>query len=108
MHKVPGDVEVTFSLSDDTYQPGPTALTVAGYDATYQELPYSGEGAPTHVWIVDIDGTSVTVTVASQPSTSAAVLAEAKAIVESIRLEPTTTSTGFRLTFALQAGWDSG
>jgi hypothetical protein len=118
MHRVPDDIAFTVSLTDKDYGPGPASVKVAGYDATYQELPrsktaseqlqYWAEGVLLYVWIVDIDGTKVTITVQSAPSTSAAVLDEAKAIVDSIRVERTTATTGFRLTFDLQAGWDSG
>jgi hypothetical protein len=115
MHRVPDAIAVTFSKSDNAYGPGPESVKVAGYDATYQELPLNKtdpdswpEGFLLHVWIVDIDDTKITITVQSAPSTSAEVLAEAKAIVDSIILERTTKATGFKLTFDLQAGWDSG
>jgi hypothetical protein len=109
MHNLSSHLEVTFGMSDDTYGPGPIAVTVSGYDATYQEVPVNSEGVlKHHVWIVDIDGTPVTITVTSISGASVADLAEGNAIVDSIRVERTTTSTGFRLTFALQTGWDSG
>ena len=109
MHNISSHLEVTFGMSDDTYGPGPIAVTVGGYDATYQEVPVNSEGVlKHHVWIVDIDGTPVTITVTSISGASVADLAEGNAIVDSIRVERTSTRSGFRLTFALQTGWDSG
>ena len=78
-------------------------------DATYQELLVNTQDVlKQHVWIVDIDGTPVTITVTSKTGASVADLAEGNAIVDSIRVERTATRSGFRLTFALQTGWDSG
>jgi hypothetical protein len=111
MHKIAGNsvgVIITFSPSANAYESGPTAVTVAGYDATYQELPVGADGVRKQVWIVDIDETRFTITIESPPSTSAANLAEAEAIVDSIRHEPTETGARFMLTFTLPAGWDSG
>ena len=54
-----------------------------------QELPKGTDGVRTEIWLVDIDSTRVTFTVEAQPGTTAAELAEAHAILESIRSEPT-------------------
>ena len=111
MHK-PNDVgvgvSITFSKSATAYQNGPSAVNIAGYDGTYQELPIGPDGIRTQVWIVDMGGTRVTITLEAQPSTTAAELAEAQAIIESIHREPAPTGGSWRLTFALPAGWDSG
>lgn len=85
MHN-PGAVEITFSTVDGE---GPRA------------------GALQQVWVMDIGDTRVAVVVKSFPTTTAADLAEAEAIVDSIRGQPT-ESGGVVLTFSLPAGWDSG
>ncbi len=101
-------VSVTFSALASAYESGPTAVTVAGYDGTYQELPTSTDGIRTELWIVHIEEVRVTFTVEAQPGTTEAELAEARAIIGSIRSEPTENGAGFRLTFTLPKGWDSG
>jgi len=111
MHNPHGEsvgVSIAFSASANAYESGPTAVTVAGYGGTYQELPISADGIRTQLWIVDIEDTRVTITVEAQPSTTAAQLAEAHAIIESIRNEPREIGARFRLTFTLPDGWDSG
>ena len=85
----------------------PTAVTVAGYDGTYHELPVSADGLRTELWVVDIGDTTVTITVEAQPSTTEAELAEAHAIIGSISSEPRKNGAA-RLTFTLPDGWDSG
>ena len=101
-------VSITFSPFAKAQESEPTAVTVAGYDGTYHELPASADGIRTELWIVDIEDTSVTLTVEAQPSTTEAELAEAHAIIGSIRSESKQNRAGFRLTFTLPAGWDSG
>jgi len=111
MHKVHSDsigVSIEFSASANAYESGPTAVTVAGYEGTYQELPISADGIRTQRWIVDIEDRRVTITVMAYPGTTAAQLAEAHAIIESIRIGPQETGAGMRLIFTLPAGWDSG
>jgi hypothetical protein len=99
-------VTVTFAYSGDADEDGPTAVTIAGYAGTYQEL-ISEDGARTRRWILEIEGTRVTITMTAEPNTTAAQLAEVDAIIESIRYDPTETG-GFRLIFTLPAHWDSG
>jgi len=102
-----GSVIIVFSASANAYESGPTAVTVAGYNGTYQELPISADGVRTQLWIVDIEDTRVTITVEAQPDATAAQLAEAHAIIESIRREP--MGAGFGLSFTLSSDdWDSG
>lgn len=101
-------VSITFSASSNAYESGPTTVTVAGYNGTYQELPTGADGPRKELWIVDIGTTRVAITVAAEPSTTEADLAEAYAIIESIRNEPKTHGAGVRLTFTLPNGWDSG
>ncbi len=99
-------IKITFAYSGDADEDGPTAVTIGGYPGTYQEL-IGPDGARTRRWIVEIEGTRVTITMTAEPNATAAQLAEVDAIIESIRYEPTETD-GFRLTFTLPAHWDSG
>ena len=101
-------VSITFAASTHAYESSPTAATVAGHDAIYQELPVSANGTRTELWIVDIKDTRVTITLEARPGTTAAELAEAHAIIDSIHSERRKTRAGFRLTFTLPDGWDSG
>ena len=102
-------VSITFSASANAYESGPTTVTIAGRAGTYQELPVGANGKRTELWIVDIKDTKVTITVEARPGTTAAELAEANAIIESIHSEATgDRRRPFRLTFTLPNGWDSG
>lgn len=94
---------------------GRTAVTVAGYEGTYRQ--FIGEnnpagwmdGFPTEEWMVDIQGTTVTILVIEEPRARNAELADAHRIIESIRMEPQDNELGFRLDFTLtRNGWDSG
>ena len=60
----------------------------------------------TEVWLLDVNGTRVTILLDSFPDTDPALLAEAQAVIESIVVEP--TESGYRLVFRLLRGWDSG
>ena len=101
-------VEIAFSASANPYGDGPTPITVAGYHGTHQERPVGVDGATAQIWIVDMEGTQVTITAEVPLGTTAAELAEAQAIIESIRREAVNTASGFRLVFTLPDGWDSG
>ena len=66
-------------------------------------------GLPTEEWMVDIQGTTVTITIVAEPEAPAAELAEAHEIVDSIRMQPQDNDLGFRLDFTLTTNtWDSG
>ena len=81
-----------------------TAATVAGHDALYRRI-----GARTEEWIVGIQETTLAIRLESEPGASDAHLAEAYAIIESMRTEPRDTKLGFRLVFTLMTDdWDSG
>ena len=84
---------------------GPTVASVAGYAGTYQE--YVVAGRITHLWIVEIDGLQRTFAIEAESRATPAQLAEAHAIIDSIRYEKQ-SSTSFRFIFWLPAGWDSG
>lgn len=110
MHNPDGEsigVSITFQ-SSGARESGPTPVTVARYEGTYEQRPLRGDGIRTELWRVDFEDTTVVITVEAQPSTTASELAEAHAIIESIRSEPTETPAGFRLIFTLPDGWDSG
>jgi hypothetical protein len=100
-----GDVDITFSrgasgLNGD----GATAVTVGGYEGIHQQI-----SALREKWYVDIDGTSILILLSAEPGTSHADLAEARAIIDSIRTEPMDNRLGFRLVFTLSTNdWDSG
>jgi hypothetical protein len=103
MHKVPAtwtdtapnSVELTF------YAAEPLApLPVMGHAARYSPDVH------TEMWLFDVDGTMVAILMDSFPDTDPALVAEARAVVESIVVEP--PDPGHRLVFRLLEGWDSG
>ena len=83
---------------------GATAVTVAGHDGIHRRVDASREE-----WIVDIEGTTIVIRLKAEPGTSQADLAEAHAIIDSMRTEPVDNRFGFRLVFTLSTDdWDSG
>ena len=101
-----GDVEISIerlpegSSSGD----GATAVTVAGHDGTYRQI---GDGR--EEWIIEIEGITVAIRLIARTGTSQADLADAHAIIESMRYELRPNAPGFRLIFTLTIGeWDSG
>ena len=101
-----GDVEIRIEvvpggpITDD----GATAVTVAGHDGIYRRID-----ARLEEWIVDIQGTTIAIRLKARPGTSPTDLAEAHAIIASIRAEPRDNVVGFRLVFTLTTNdWDSG
>ena len=83
---------------------GATAVTVAGHDALYRRID-----AERGQWIVHIEGTTISIRLEAQPGTSPSDLADAYAILGSIRTQPQDNDLGFRLVFALTTNeWDSG
>ena len=92
-------------------------MTVAGCEAIYRrfdggEDSLSGdfaEGGTVEEWMVDIQGTTVTISIAAKSGAPEAEVAEAQEIVQSIRAEPQDSVLGFRLLFTLKTNtWDSG
>ena len=88
---------------------------MAGFEGTYRQFigkdsPASWmNGLPTEEWMVDIQGTTVTILVIEESRARNGELADAHRIVESIRMEPQDNELGFRLDFTLtKNGWDSG
>jgi hypothetical protein len=101
-----GDVDITIdstpggAISDD----GWTAATVAGHDGYYRRTDALREE-----WMVEIEGTAIVITLATEPGTSQIELDEAHAIIDSMRTETRNTNLGFRLVFTLTTDdWDSG
>ena len=80
------------------------AVTVAGHDAIHRRIDDREE-----VWIVDIEGKTIAIHLTTEPETSRAELAEAYAIIDSMRTEARDSGLGFRLIFRLATDdWDSG
>lgn len=100
-------VEMTFSVGS-TAPSGSSRVVVDGYDATYESIGVDANGVSRGQWAIDVEGTTVYIVAEIPPGTSEAQLAEAHAIVESIRVEPQEDDPGFRLVFTLPDGWDSG
>ncbi len=101
-----GDVNISIRVASEASdeEEGTTAVTVAGHDALYRRI-----SAGTEEWIVDIQGTTLAIRLKAEPGASDADLAEAHAIIASMRTEPRDTKVGFRLVFTLMTSdWDSG
>ena len=83
---------------------GQTVVTVAGHDALYRRT-----GPGTEEWIVGIQRATLAISLEAEPGASDADLAEAHAIIQSMRTETRDTKLGFRLVFTLMTNdWDSG
>ena len=97
-----GNLEIRVEVVSDGDTPsGATAVTVAGHNGTYQRIDAQQEE-----WMVDIGGKTITIRFTARPGTSRAELAEAYAIIGSMRAE---VPGGFRLFFRLTTDdWDSG
>ena len=100
-----GDVEIhivivpSVPITDD----GGTATTVAGHDGIYRRIDRMEE------WFVTIEGMTIAIRLDARPGTSPTDLADAHAIIESMRTEPRDNLIGFRLVFRLTTDdWDSG
>ena len=101
-----GSVDVTIERAGEgaTADEGAEAMTVAGHDGIYQRID-----ARTEEWIVNIEGTTIAIRLKAEGSTTPTELAEAHAIIGSMRTEKRDTNLGFRLIFTLTTDdWDSG
>lgn len=97
-----GDVAITIDYRTGSPTPSGEQVTVAGYDGIYRRVD-----SLTEEWIVDIEGSTVAITLTAEAGTSQADLDEAHAIIDSMRTEP--TAAGFRILFTLATDdWDSG
>ena len=112
-----GDVNIVMRGAPGRLIPhrGQTTVTVAGLEGTYRQ--FIGEnspaswmnGLPTEEWMVDIQGTTVTILLIEEPRARETELAEAHQIIESMRVEPQDNELGFRLNFTVTTNtWDSG
>jgi hypothetical protein len=83
---------------------GATAVTVAGRRGLYRRT-----SARTEEWFVRIKGATLAIRLEARLGASKADLAEAHAIIKSMRTQPRDTKLGFRLVFTLKTDdWDSG
>lgn len=83
---------------------GRTATTVAGHDGLYARID-----ARTEEWVVRVNATTLAIRLEARPGATSADLAEAYAIISSMRSQPRHTKLGFRLVFTLTTDdWDSG
>jgi hypothetical protein len=101
-----GDVEIHVQVASDTPIPseGQSAVTIAGHEGVYRRVDAGSEE-----WVVGIQGTTLAIRLVARPDASDADLAEAHAIIDSMRTEPRDTKLGFRLVFTLTTNdWDSG
>jgi hypothetical protein len=119
MHNCYGscDAAITIEvLADKPVADGWRAVTIAGHSGWYRRLV---EPDPTvalfemqgyEEWVVDIDGVMVAISLDTKTGASDASLADAHAIIDSMRSEPSSRSPqGFRLVFRLtNYAWDSG
>jgi hypothetical protein len=107
-----GRVEITMEASPGQLTPHGegTAVTVAGCEGTYRRFTAELERRDGLLerWMVDIQGTTVTITLTA-PGAPEDEVAEAHGIIESIVAVPSDDPYGFRLLFTLTTGtWDSG
>ena len=102
--------ELTFDTLDATYGIPMPDIGLSGTDlgGPYREGPGRVADVRLQAWLMDVEGTRVLVILKSVPETTPAHLAQAEAIVTSIRVEPGITGSGHRLVFTLPAGCDNG
>ncbi len=77
---------------------------MAGYDGIHRRTDPGKEE-----WVADIAGTTITIRMEARAGASAEDVAEAHAIVASMRAVPDDNGRGLALVFRLTTGdWDSG
>ena len=106
---VPNGVELSFSAFDPSDVPEMSRHAM--WHGLWDEGPFDqparvGWVVSTELWLLDVDGTRVAIQLDAFPDADPAILAEARAAIESIVVEP--TDSGHRLVFRLLEGWDSG
>jgi hypothetical protein len=100
-----GDVEIqiTSQAAGLVTNDGAKPVVVAGYDGIYRRVEPGVEE-----WVADIEGTTVTIRMEA-PGASADDLAEAHAIIDTLRAVPDDNGRGLSLIFRLTTNdWDSG
>ena len=101
-----GDVEIVVEFASEApiQNEDATAVTIAGHDGIHRRID-----AGTEEWIVGIQQTTLAIRLEAKQGASDADLAEAHAIIKSMRTEPRDTKLGYRLVFTLMTNdWDSG
>jgi hypothetical protein len=100
-----GDVEIRIEvLPAPITDANATAVTIAGHDGIYRRID-----ARLEEWIADIEWKTIAIHLEARPDTSPSDLAEAHAIIASMRTEPRDNDLGFMLVFTLTTDdWDSG
>jgi len=112
-HGGSGAISIVVDGLDDHIKPhSGERVTVFGYEGSYRRyagnLYPTGPGASCERWMVDIQGTTVTIDLCARPGAPAEEIAEAREIIESMRVE-TFNRTYWRLLFTLTTNtWDSG
>ncbi len=115
MHKIPtryeggccAEVDLTFYAGtpfSDVLDIGTDGVNRGwGADGPFDRPARMGS---TEMWLLDVEGSRVAIVLDSYVYTDPALVDEARAVIESIVVEP--TETGHRLVFWLLEGWDSG
>lgn len=101
-----GKVRITIETHRNgrTTDDGAKPTTIAGQDGTYRRID-----ARLEEWVATIEGTTVAIRLEARPGASKADLAEAHAVIESMRTKPQDNDLGFMLVFTLTTDdWDSG
>jgi hypothetical protein len=118
MHKVPegwsstapNSVELAFLAAEEADAPemmwSPAVFRSWWAEGRFDEHPARVLDVRTEMWLLDVQGTRVAILLDSYPDTDPALLAEARAVIDSIVVLP--TASGPRLVFRLLEGWDSG
>jgi len=94
-------------------------VIVAGHEGTYRRFTGQGSSAlsrspvdrddAVEEWVVDIEGTTIVITLVADPLTPKAEVADAHEIIESFAVDPAAGDLGFRLIFTVPTDtWDSG
>ena len=113
--------QIVFAVENDCFgSPGgstPTTVTAAGFHGLYVEayeppderiVMFTEQGLETTgAYALAIGDRTLCVYLSWDPTTTAAELAAARAVIESLRAEPV-GATSIRITFTLEAGWDTG
>jgi hypothetical protein len=116
MHKA-GEGAGFVSLTFGTFTDGDITLPVAnvvdmfgGVDlgGPFTDAPERRADVRVQAWFVDLDGQTVVIMVKSLPNTPPGLVAEAEAVVASIRVDRDCGGAGPRLLFDLPEGWDTG
>jgi hypothetical protein len=102
-------VEIIFGEADEAW-----AIPVEDIASASVDLDGPFVGRPVHVadtrlqaWLLDLDGDRVAILVKSFTDSDPALVVEAEAIIESIRVDRSDAGVP-RLVFRLLEGWDSG